>query len=371
MASLLKTDKIVSTAASASEITLPTPASPNGSGWYSGRNILINGAMQVSQRGTSEAGLGFTSYGYYKAPDRWRASIEIGTWTVSQASIGPAGFPNSYKFDCTTADASPNVAYATQLACRIQAQDLQELKYGTADAETITVSFWVRSAKTGTYIVELQHGETSISNSIAYTISVADTWEKKELSFSGYTTTAIADDNGIGLYLNFWLAAGTNYTSGTLAPNTWQSTAANKAVGQVNLADSTSNDWHLTGVQLEIGSVATPFEHKSFAQQLWECQTYWQRVKQHWWSYATSAAVIDSFVQLTPDMRAAPSVTLDDDTPTFQKVNVANYTGTSSSITASTLTTTTAFVRIDGFSGLANNSDYLLVSTPFYFEAEL
>jgi hypothetical protein len=239
--------------------------------------MIINGAMQVSQRGTSEASLAYTSYGYYKAPDRFRASIEVGTWTVSQSSEAPEGFANSYKFDCTALDASPTAAYATQLVCRIEAQDLQNLKYGTSNAETVTLSFWVRSAKTGTYIVELQHGETSISNSIAYTISVADTWEKKELSFSGYVTTAINDDNGTGLYVNFWLVAGSDYTSGTLASNTWQSTAANKAVGQVNLADSTSNDWHITGVQMEVGSVATPFEHKTFGQELAACQRYYEK----------------------------------------------------------------------------------------------
>jgi len=252
-------------------VTLPD------SSYLANRNMVINGAMQVSQRGTSEASLAYTSYGYYKAPDRFRASIEVGTWTVSQSSEAPEGFANSYKFDCTALDASPTAAYATQLVCRIEAQDLQNLKYGTSNAETVTLSFWVRSAKTGTYIVELQHGETSISNSIAYTISVADTWEKKELSFSGYVTTAINDDNGTGLYVNFWLVAGSDYTSGTLASNTWQSTAANKAVGQVNLADSTSNDWHITGVQMEVGSVATPFEHKTFGQELAACQRYYEK----------------------------------------------------------------------------------------------
>ena len=251
--------------------TLPADRVP----YVRGRNLIINGAMKVSQRGTSEAGLAYTSYGYFDAPDRWRASIEVGTWTVSQASIGPDDFANCYKFDCTTADTSPNAAYATQLAYRVEAQDLQQLKYGTSNAETVTLSFWVRSAKTGTYIAELQHGETSIFNSVAYTISSADTWEKKELSFSGYPTTAINDDNGVGLYIIFWLVAGSNYTSGTLASNTWQSTAANRAVGQVNLADSTSNDWHITGVQLEIGSVATPFEHETYVDTLQKCRRYY------------------------------------------------------------------------------------------------
>ena len=254
-----------------------TPAKMADSAFLANRNMIINGAMQISQRGTSEASLAFTSYGYFKAPDRFRASIEVGTWTVSQSSEAPEGFANSYKFDCTTADASPTAAYSNKLAIRAEAQDLQNLKYGTSNAETVTLSFWVRSAKTGTYIADLQHGETSISNSIAYTISVADTWEKKELSFTGYVTTAINDDNGVGLYINFWLVAGSDYTSGTLAPNTWQSTAANKAVGQVNLADSTSNDWHITGVQLEIGDTATPFEYKTFGQELAACQRYYEK----------------------------------------------------------------------------------------------
>jgi len=254
-----------------------TVAKMADSAYLANRNMVINGAMQISQRGTSEASLAFTSYGYFKAPDRFRTSIEVGTWTVSQSSTSPEGFANSFKYDCTTLDASPTAAYSTKLAYRAEAQDFQNLKYGTANAETVTLSFWVRSAKTGIYIVELQHGETSISNSISYTISVADTWEKKELSFSGYVTTAINDDNGVGLYINFWLVAGSDYTSGTLAPNTWQSTAANRAVGQVNLADSTSNDWHITGVQFEIGGTATPFEYKTFGQELAACQRYYQK----------------------------------------------------------------------------------------------
>jgi len=166
---------------------------------------------------------------------------------------------------------------------------------------------------------------------------------------------------------------GTDWTSSSATDNAWQaysSSAFSKDYTQ-DWCNTASATWELTAVQLEVGSTATPFEHKTYAQELFACQRYWQRVKENWWAYATSASVIDSFVQFIPDMRAAPSVTLDDNTPTFQKVNVANVTGSSSSITASSLNTTRGFVRIDGFSGLTSNSDYLLVSTPFYFDAEL
>ena len=243
-------------------------------GGLTGRNLIINGAMQVAQRGTSETGV--TSGGYKQAPDRWRIYMSsAGTWTVSQSSTAPDGFSQSYKFDCTTADASLSAGDYARLTQNVEGNNLSSLKKGTSSAQSLTLSFWVRSAKTGTYICEIEDDDNGRHISQAYTISAADTWEHKSLTFAGDTSGALTIDNSRALQINWWLAAGTTYTSGTLATAWASDTNANRAVGQVNLADSTSNDWYITGVQLEVGAQATPFEHRSFADELRRCRRFY------------------------------------------------------------------------------------------------
>jgi len=239
------------------------------------RNILINGAMQISQRGTSETGV--TSGKYANAPDRFKVEMSsAGTWTVSQSTTAPSGFSNSYKFDCTTADASLSAGDYLQLSHYLEGQDLQHLKKGTSDAEKVTLSFHVRSNKTGTYIVEFYDADNARSISKSYTISSADTFEKKTITIDGDTTGAFGNDNGGSLGIFFYLGAGSNFTSGTLNTSWGSRTLANVAVGQVNLADSTDNEWYITGVQLEVGSQATPFEHLSYGETLSLAQRYFQ-----------------------------------------------------------------------------------------------
>jgi len=243
------------------------------------RNIVINGAMQISQRGTSEASISGTSTGYKNAPDRfWFGSRATGTWTVSQSTEAPAGFGASYKIDNTTADASLDANSYLQLSTRFEGQDLQHLEYGTSGAKTTTLSFYVRSNLTGTFIVELE-GTESTNRHIAktYTISSANTWERKEVTFAGDTTVASDNNNGGALSIIWWLASGTDYTSGTLA-SSWQNMdSADRAVGiSNNLGSSTSNDFHITGIQWEVGSSATPFEHRSYGDELARCQRYYQ-----------------------------------------------------------------------------------------------
>ena len=247
-------------------------------GPLSNRNLVINGAMQVAQRGTQETGV--TSSGYKNGPDRYRLSVSsIGTWTVDQSTDAPDGFSNSYKLTCTTANASPtgtNNVYITQ---RIEAQNLQNLKYGTGSAESVTVSFWVKSNKTGTYTFELYQSDGDDQYSQAYSISSADTWEYKTLTFSGNTAAAIVNDNGRGIEPTWWLAGGPDWSSGTFNDTGWAARVnANRlSPSQVNLGDATSNNWSITGVQLEVGSVATPFEHRSYGDELARCQRYYQR----------------------------------------------------------------------------------------------
>ena len=228
------------------------------------RNIIINGDMSIAQRGTSFTGLGNGDTGY--TTDRFRF-VESGSptyeFTVSQSTDVPTGqgFSNSLKFDCTTADTA--MASGDTLKCEqwIEAQNLQYLAFNSSQAKSLTLSFWVRSNKTGTYVVWFYLDDATRQISKQYTISSADTWEKKTLTIPGDTSGSIPNDNGRGLLISWGLASGTDYTSGTL-PTAWENSVnANRYVGlDVNLADSTSNEWYITGVQLEAGEVASDFE---------------------------------------------------------------------------------------------------------------
>jgi hypothetical protein len=242
------------------------------------RNLIINGAMQVAQRGTSTSNV--TSSGYH-ATDRWQiANSSLGTWTVSQSTTAPDGFSDSFKMDCTTADASPAASDFLIFRQHVEAQNLQHLKFGTSSAQSLTLSFWVRSSKTGTYIAELLQPDASNRHiNKSYTISSAGTWEYKTITFAGDTSGVINNDNGTGFQVNWWLGSGSDYTGGTLQTSWGAVTSANRAVGQVNLADSTSNEWYITGVQLELGSTATPFEHRSFGEELARCQRYFMKTQ--------------------------------------------------------------------------------------------
>lgn len=247
-------------------------------GQLTNRNLLHNGAMQVQQRGTASTGI--TTSGYYTA-DRWITAISaLGTWTQSIENDAPtgSGFRKSLKYLVTTADAAPAVSDFIICQQYLEGQDLQRIAKGTSSAQQITLSFWVKSSTTGTYVAELADGDNSRSVSASYAINAAGTWEKKTIVFPPDTTGAFDNDNARSLDLNFWLAVGTNYSSGTLATSWATTTSANRAVGQTNLAATINNYWQITGVQLEVGPVATPFEFKSYAQELRECQRYYYKL---------------------------------------------------------------------------------------------
>ncbi len=248
---------------------------PASQAQYAGaRNLIINGAMQVYQRG-SQAGVRNTY-----AVDRFKllgSGSQLFTYSQSTTVPSGEGFSYSAKLDVTTADTSVAAGDFQILRYIFEGQDLQHLKYGTSDAQSLTLQFWIRSPKTGTHIVELGHTDDVSFNSQSYTIAVADTWQKVTLTFDGYQTTSIANDNTDSFRITWWLMAGSDYSGGTLSSNTWQSTTANHAVGQVNVVDSTSNEFYLTGVQLEVGEQATPFEHRSYGDELQRCLRYYER----------------------------------------------------------------------------------------------
>jgi hypothetical protein len=245
-------------------------ASSADAGGITGKNLIINGAMQVA-------------------------------------------FQHSHKYECTTADASLSANDYNFLQQSIEGQNLYQLQYGNSNAETVTVSFWVRSNKTGTYNVELRISSTTNYNAQQYTISASNTWEKKVVTFVGSTANALSNtDNSAGLELNFWLGAGSTYSGGTTQGNTWHTTTNARAAGNVNLADTIGNEWHITGIQLEVGEQATPFEHRSFGDELVRCQRYYEYAQYDIGAVAGSSSGRGTRFpyRLAVDKRSSPTVTI-------------------------------------------------------------
>jgi hypothetical protein len=274
----------------------------------SNRNLMINGAMNVSQRGTQTT----IQSGY--TLDRW--SIQNNTaarMTVSQDTNVPTGqgFLNSLKIDVTTADTSVATSDIAWLAYRFEGQDLQQVRKGTSSAKTLTLQFWVSSPKTGIHTLHFYDLANARSVATTYTIASADTWQFVKVTFPADTTGSFDNDNTQQLQLYIGLLAGTNYTSGTLATSWAANVNANRMVGQVNVLDSTDNNFYITGVQMQLGDVATAFEHESFGDTLAKCQRYYSKVQYSNWSGRVQSGnayyMHDGFRQT---MRANPTASI-------------------------------------------------------------
>jgi len=286
--------------------------------------LIINGDMAVAQRGTSVTG---STAGGYLTCDRVNIQMSsIGTYTVIQESLtsGNAfddGFDNAWRIDCTTADASPSAAEYLRLTYRMETQDLSCFKKGTSNAQPYTLGFWVKSNKTGTAQVNLYDVINNRLVGDTYTIAVADTWEYKILNYPADTSGALGDSNAEGIRIEFALDAGSTYTGGAI-PSAWETRAnGDRSVSDLSLADSTSNDWAITGLQLEVGeytsSTIPPFQFESYGDNLNRCQRYFNRVTS---GQTSQRLVIGENVQTTsnapifqhsPPLRAAPSITVD------------------------------------------------------------
>jgi hypothetical protein len=179
---------------------------------------------------------------------------------------------------------------------RIEGQNLQGIKKGTSAAESLTISFYVKSSNTGTYICEFRDNDNTRQISKSYAINTANTWEKKTITVPPDTTGQFDNDNDISLQLFFWLAAGTTWSSGTLNDSAWASSVnANRAVGQLNLANATGNYWAVTGIQLERGSSATPYEWMDYGRELAMCQRYYYKTA----TVSAGVIVVSAFADST------------------------------------------------------------------------
>ena len=246
-----------------------------GGSQLSNRNLIINGAMQVAQRGTSTANIGTTlQYGV----DRFHVHNIIGTavQTATQENDAPEGFYKSLKVTCTTADTDYSTNNQSKIEYRIEGTDIQRLNFGTANAKTLAVSFYIKSNKTGNSAIGLLNNANNRSFVHQFNIASANTWQKVSFTVAGDTTGSwpVGSDN-IGIRIR-WGTFGTDFQTSTL--DAWQ--AGQKMAtsnSPINFNAATNDYLQITGVQLEVGSVATDFEHRSIAQELLLCQRYYYR----------------------------------------------------------------------------------------------
>jgi len=297
------------------------------------RNLIINGDMQIAQRGTSVTGVNGNNI---HTVDRWyNIQVNSGVYTHTQDSDVPTGqgFAKSWKIQCTTASSSPASGDLLRVQQTIEAQNLQHLAYGTSSAKTMTFSFWVKSNKTGTYGIWVYQPDSVRHIGISYTINTANTWEQKTVTIEGDTSGTINNDNGAGLTIAWYLSAGSDFTSGTHATS-WESVVnANRLPsGQVNFADSTSNYINITGVQLEVGEGASDFEFLPYDVQLQRCQRYYELINDsNYSSYGVMAGGTSQFfagyVDYKQIKRATPTITI---TGSFLIQGNSNQPGTTS-----------------------------------------
>ena len=329
------------------------------------RNMVINGAMQVAQRGTSETGVGGSS-GYFTV-DRFKivTGNTAGRLTMTQDSSGPNGFANSLKLDCTTADTSIASDEVVLLRYSFEGQDVQQFKKGTSDAEKVTVSFFVKGNASATYTCELQ--DNTNGRTIAQEFSVTTSFTRIILTFNADTTGTITDDNAERFRFHIFLHGGSNYTGGTFVSNTWASTTTNQRIGdnQTSFFDSTDRTFFITGVQLEVGSQATPFEHRSFGEELALCQRYYQQSDADTGSGLTGNSFHGHTINTTECIGQAPFVTTMRATPTIVifgndgTAGEAHLIGSSDvSGVAASLITATGFIKISKSSGLTDAREY-------------
>jgi hypothetical protein len=328
------------------------------SGQLSGRrNIIYNGNLQCWQRSTNTTGLGAAS-GYFTA-DRWRVAINdasAGRFTMSRTAGDPDGFNYGLVINCTTADTSIAAGEVLIIQQKLEGQDLQHLKKGTSGAETITISFYAKIVGSATdFVVELVDLDNTRQISKIFTFTTD--WVRYYWTVPGDTSGALGQDANASLALHFWLHGGSTFTGGTLSTAWTSTTNANRAAGNDSIFASTDNEFYLAGVQMEIGSQATNFEHRSFGEELLLCERYFQSlVNGELVGSKNTDARMRITAKLKPEMRAVPTVTRTSVDVTFQGVaeNITS-TETTAAQAANSGTKCMAF-DLAGFSSLAARS---------------
>ena len=316
-----------------------------------GRNRIINGDMRIDARNAGASVATSSDFGAYTVDRFYVRHVTDGALTFQQVTDAPTGFVNSLKVTVTTTDSSIASTQRAWIAQFIEGLNVADLAWGTASASNVTLSFWVKSSVTGTFCCSIINSASNRGYPVNYTVNSANTWEQKTVTISGDTSGTWLTTNGIGLRVYFPVTAGTYY-QGTNA--TWNASEAMCTSSQTNLMATNGATFYITGVQLEAGSVATPFEHRQYGQELALCQRYCQVL-----SYvngdrdiatgviysSTAGNAVRSFPTV---MRAAPTLTASglSDIQTYQAGN--SFVPTAISLDRSAPTTVTLFTTISG-----------------------
>jgi len=309
-----------------------------------GRNMLINGSMNVAQKATSVTGLGATANSTHTV-DRWQTNVgsTAGRFTMTQTADGPNGISaNCLKIDCTTADTSIAAAEAFILHQGIEGQNLQRIGKGVAGAKQITASFYVKASAAFTFALELFDGDNN--RQITKLFDTTTDWVRHEITFPADVddgSSPFDDDNAGSLDFGFWIHAGATFTGGTLNTASWANyTNANRAVGIDSIFSNTANNFFLTGVQMEIGPVATEFEQEDITTTTTKCQRYFQKFGSenaydimNGFGIASSSTVLQSPTYLKTNMRSTPAVS-------FSAIAVADTVNSTTAITAAAVSNT-------------------------------
>ena len=285
------------------------------------RNVIVNGAMRFNQRGKSS----YDSADY--TLDRWRYHRSTdGEFDIKPSTVAPPGFSNSLHVDCKVASATVSSGAYARLRYFIEGYDCQRFGKGTSKPKNFCLSFYAKSNCPGTYSVNLQD-QTNSARLVTRNYTIRDDeWHRYVIVFPNETAYPIANVNTSGIEIQFGLTHGSNYNGGE-GRDGWTAYAANKqhSGASVNLYSRTDNNWYLTGVQLEVGDVATPFEHLSYGEDLARCQRYYQQIGPASSSRyiltggGNGTARIRGVHQLVTEMRVAPTVVhnTDSESPTF------------------------------------------------------
>ena len=276
----------------------------------SNRNLIINGAMQVWQRGTTTDTITTGNY----LCDRWRIAHNgtDGNVDVDQSTDVPSGqgFGYSQKISMDASETSLDAGDQVNIQQRFEGQNLQLLEKGSSSAKKVTLSFWVKSSVAATYSINLVDNDNTRIIGATYVVNSANTWEKKTITFDGDTSGTLDNDANRSLDLRFWLDTGTTYTSGTFATSWGASSDAVSASATTGWLESTSPEFYITGIQLEVGEQDTPFEHRSYGDELRRCQRYYQEETLSWRLGVEGSRNTQLPFPHKVSMRAAPTSTL-------------------------------------------------------------
>ena len=303
------------------------------------RNLAINGGMQVAQRATSSTGLGAAS-GYFTL-DRFNMSINAasaGRYTMSQSAVTDLeGFSNALKIECTTADTSIASGEVLILQHRLEGQDLQRLKSTSTTTKAFTISFYAKS--NASRAISLEARFSNGTNRQAATLhTIGTSWARYTMTVPSSSSMQIDNDNSNEMQINFFLHAGSDFTSGTIQGSTLGAADNTKrASGIGSIFSSTSNTLEITGLQMEVGSAVTEFEHRSFGEELSLCRRYYQKLvgSSYYGGFHAYTGSSSVYVQLVPQMRAAPTVT--------------NYNVRNASSGATATGQSANYINVDGF----------------------